>query len=722
MECEYLAHSAHDGCPAQTYLNHVQNVHDDAVRYAKEAAAFAANQEDGIALVSAVENAASLHDLGKLEEENQTALHAGNQPHLPINHTDAGTALLLHENRMYSAICVMSHHRGLPDLPKESIRGSEAFRDTEIAAATDRKLPELKAIHQDLFGEKATDEQPAAGCRSVFMRMALSCLADADHGDTARHYGQEPMDGRQNELHPAQRLQALNAYVSGLQADDERSRLRTQMYQCCRDSQANDPIVACDSPVGSGKTTAVMAYMLSQAEKHHLRRIFVVLPFTSIISQSVETYRRCLVLPGEDPNEIVAEVHHRVDFESENVRHLSTLWKAPVVVTTAVAFFEALASNRPSTLRRLHELPGSAIFVDEAHAALPSHLLPVAWKWINCFADEWNCHWVLASGSLNRFWTIQQIAAAGIRQVPDLVHNALRSALEQYEQDRIRFLWNPSLMTSEELAQWVNSFPGPRLLIVNTVQSAAVIAKTMMEQHGCQRVEHLSTALTARDRAKTLARVRQRLKDTSDCDWTLVATSCVEAGVDFSFAVGFRETASLSSLIQASGRVNRNGKMKNALMWSFGLNYADDASLKEHPIIKHAATVLTKEFLEKDRPILPASVTDSIQLELARYGEHQTNLLKDDDSLFFTQVEDTFQVIDNHCVPALVQIALDEDVSIHAISRKQMQMDTVQIPQYRIKDWNVQPIQNDLFRWTLAYDGFLGYMAGVLSINDLLIF
>ena len=722
MECEYLAHSAHDGCPAQTYLNHVQNVHDDAVRYAKEAAAFAANQEDGMALVGAVENAASLHDLGKLEEENQAALHVGNQPHLPINHTDAGTALLLHEDKMYSAVCVMSHHRGLPDFPKESIRGRRAFRDADIAAATDSKLPELKAIHQDLFGEKAADEQPTAGCRSVFMRLALSCLADADHGDTARHYGQEPMDGRQNELHPAQRLQALNAYVSGLQADDERSRLRTQMYQCCRDSQTNHPIVACDSPVGSGKTTAVMAYMLSQAEKHHLRRIFVVLPFTSIISQSVETYRRCLVLPGEDPKEIVAEVHHRVDFESENVRHLSTLWKAPVVVTTAVAFFETLASNRPSTLRRLHELPGSAVFVDEAHAALPSHLLPVAWKWINCFADEWNCHWVLASGSLNRFWTIQQIAAAGIRQVPDLIHNALRSALAQYEQNRIRFLWNPSLMTSEELAQWVNSFPGPRLLIVNTVQSAAVIAKTMMERHGCPKVEHLSTALTARDRARTLARVRQRLQDTSDCDWTLVATSCVEAGVDFSFAVGFRETASLSSLIQASGRVNRNGKMKNALMWSFGLNYADDASLKEHPIIKHAATVLTKEFLEKDRPILPTSVTASIQLELARYGEHQTNLLKDDDSLSFAQVEDTFRVIDNHYVPALVQTALDEDVSIHAISREQMQMDTVQIPQYRIKDWKVQPIRDELYRWTLAYDSFLGYMAGVLSINDLLVF
>lgn len=721
MDKAYLAHSAHDGFPAQTYLNHVQNVHDDAVRYAKEASAFAENQADGIALVNAVANAASFHDLGKLEEENQAALHAGNQPHLPINHTDAGTALLLQENRMYSALCVMSHHRGLPDVPKEFSHGSRAFRDTDIATATDNKLPKLKAIHQELFREKTAVEQPAAGCCSVFMRLALSCLADADHGDTARNYSQESIEEKQRELRPAERLQALNAYVSGLQAEDERSRLRTQMYQCCRDSKINDHVVACDSPVGSGKTTAVMAYMLSQAEKHHLRRIFVVLQFTNIISQSVKTYRRCLVLPGEDPKETVAEVHHRVDFESESVRHLSALWRAPVIVTTAVAFFETLASNRPSTLRRLHELPGSAIFVDEAHAALPSHLLPVAWKWINCFADEWNCHWVLASGSLNRFWTIEQIAAAGKRQVPDLIHNTLRSALAQYERDRIQYPWNPSLLTSEELAQWVNAFPGPRLLIVNTVQSAAVIAKTMMKLYGRNQVEHLSAALTARDRAKTLAHVRQRLGDTSDCDWTLVATSCVEAGVDFSFAVGFREMASLSSLLQASGRVNRNGKMKNAPMWSFVLNYTDDILLQEHPIIKHAAVVLNKEFFEKGRPILPISVTDSIQLELARYGERKTNLLKDDDHLSFVQVEDAFRVIDNHSVSALVQTASDEDISIHEINRQQVQMDTVQIPQYRINDWNVQSIRDELYRWTLAYDSFLGYMAGVLSLNDLLI-
>ena len=51
-------------------------------------------------------------------------------------------------------------------------------------------------------------------------------------------------------------------------------------------------------------------------------------------------------------------------------RYLTALWKAPIIVTTAVTFFETLASNSPSTLRRLHNLPGSGIFVDESHAAL----------------------------------------------------------------------------------------------------------------------------------------------------------------------------------------------------------------------------------------------------------------------------------------------------------------------------------------------------------------
>lgn len=253
-----------------------------------------------------------------------------------------------------------------------------------------------------------------------------------------------------------------------------------------------------------------MAYALSQAISRKSRRIFVVLPFTNIIRQSVEIYRKALPLPGENPEDVVAELHHRADFESEETRALTAQWKAPIVVTTAVAFFETTASCMPAALRRLHELPGSVIFVDEAHAALPVKLLPTAWHWMQVLADEWSCHWILASGSLVEFWKLEELSETQ-RMVPRIVNIELRNRLISYETNRIKFLCKPEPLDRVQLVKWVASVPGPRLVIMNTVQSAAVIAEDMRAYYGegqsCK-VLHLSTALEAEHRDKTIRGVR----------------------------------------------------------------------------------------------------------------------------------------------------------------------------------------------------------------------
>ena len=152
------------------------------------------------------------------------------------------------------------------------------------------------------------------------------------------------------ELRAEERLKQLDTYVKSLETSDPRSQLRSQMYEKCRNSVQTSQFVSCDSPVGSGKTTAVMAHLLKQASSRRLRRIFVVLPFTTIITQSVDVYRRALTLPGEDPEKVVAELHSRADFEDKETRYLTSLWRSPIIVTIAVAFYEMLASNYPSTL------------------------------------------------------------------------------------------------------------------------------------------------------------------------------------------------------------------------------------------------------------------------------------------------------------------------------------------------------------------------------------
>ena len=708
----WLAHSAKNGIPAEPYRKHIERVTELSGRFAAELEPYAV--KDGALLRSVLCSAASLHDLGKLDTQNQAALQSGKLKSLPVHHQDAGAAYFLQPDTLspYTALLIRSHHIGYPDFTNEANRGNLFLRDETVAKHVDNTMGELLERHRE-----STDSLPPAPTGIIssdapmLLRIMLSCLADADHTGTAVNYGQATM-APTVPLRPAERLAQLDRYVASLPSDDgERSRLRRQMYEHCRDAELTDWIASCDSPVGSGKTTAVMAHLLKQAAHRGLRRIFVVLPYTNIIEQSVAVYRKALVLPGEDPEEVVAELHHKAAFESEDIRHLTALWRAPIIVTTAVGFFETLAACRPAELRRLHELPGSAVFVDEAHAAVPVKLLPLTWHWMNVLANEWKCYWVLASGSLSRFWQIEELASGISRRIPEIADAKLRQELAAYETGRISYRCNLTPLDCDGLADLVMSQPGPRIVIMNTVQSAAGLALHISRCFGRECVEHLSTALTPNDRAITLERVQNRLKDTTDCNWVLVATSYVEAGMDFSFRTGFREIGSLLSLLQAAGRVNRNGGYPDAVVWSFCVT--DTAPFQKNPGVENAAMVL-KGYLRSGITPSPGLSTQSIQDELRLYGATIKDLLKYENQLCFKTIEDQYNVIDSNAVPVIIDPEIAAAVTTECVNWKMIQQHAVQINEYRLKKLNVPQIAEGLYRWSYNYDNFIGYMAGLL--------
>ncbi|MEI3072495.1 MAG: DEAD/DEAH box helicase [Oscillospiraceae bacterium] len=713
-----LAHSARKKYPPQTYEAHVRGVCERAGKYAAEAECYSV-KANGI-LSTIVRDSALLHDLGKLEERNQSVLReqSRRRRHLPVDHTDAGSAALQKMGSGCAAMLVYSHHQGLPDLSTEFVaRGCSIFRNgnAEVRAETDAALPALLRQHEALFPRKPNKEvQAYDGDPAVFLRMALSCLADADHGDTAAAFGQT--EKAMPELRPQERLAALDHYVSKFGETDERSSLRRELYQSCRSAEAHSGFSVCGSPVGSGKTTAVMAHLLEQACKRNARRIFVVLPYTSIIRQSVDIYRKALVLPGETPEDVVAELHSRADFEDIETRYLTALWRAPIVVTTAVAFFETLSSHNPAALRRLHELPGSLIFVDEAHSALPIRLLPLAWHWMNVLADEWSCYWVLASGSLVRYWELQPLSGLSMPQpeIAELVRPDLQRELSRYESSRITFRWREKPIGRKELPKWVQEAPGPRLLILNTVQSAAVIAADMAAEFGQTHVEHLSTALTPEDRGNTIDRIRRRLADPDDADWTLVATSCVEAGVDFSFRTGFREISSLLSLLQAAGRVNRHGRNTEAVMWSFSLQ--DDSMLPKNPALDVSAAVL-RSYFQKRLPITPELSTRSMQDELVRDDSCMSaicDFAELEAAQQFRTLAQKFRVIDQKTVLAVPDDSMASAIAEGRASWQELQRHAVSVRKEKIVLWHLREIADGIYQWTLGYDSFLGYMHGVL--------
>lgn len=753
----YLAHSARPdkNIPAQEYGEHIHASRGLARQYAEECGCY--SKLYGEALVATATHAGEFHDLGKLDDANQKVLGGTGGGRLPVPHVDAGAAHLLKRGdqaSMYAALICYAHHRGLPSLPEEINRSQHWMRDASLEwrAHTDANLAEYLRRHRQCV--EAADRPIPIGLQTkrlqLLWRLALSCQADGDHGDTSRHY-ESALTNTAPLLRARERLAALDAYVAGLHdrgKNAPRTELRQEIYDACRGADTRPQLYACDAPVGSGKTTSVMAHLLKAACDKGLRRIFVVLPYTNIITQAVEVYRKALVLPDENPDEIVAEHHHKADYAAPDSRQFAMLWQAPIVVTTAVQFFETLASNMPADLRKLHRLPGSAVFLDEAHAALPAHLWPQAWLWLKELSEYWGCHFIFASGSLTRFWELPDFHPQNEAQqanppiLPDLISHASRAQALDQEQVRIVYRTKTDPLELGSLVEWVGQHGGPRLLVMNTVQSAAAVAREMANRYGCGRVEHLSTALTPADREITLNCVKQRLTNSSDSNWTLVATSCVEAGVDLSFHVGFRERAGLMGLIQLGGRVNRGHERDCAEVWDFQI--IPGTLLRSHPRFKTAARVLGELFQEGN--VAPDFCKEALKREIRWDNALNDELLRAENTgdsrvTDFPKVAELFRVIDSNTVTVVIACDLQEQLQLgnwcskppckrdycartqHERQKKGkwcgtdvLQKHSVQIWGWRAEELRLEefPKFPGVYGWGLAYDSFLGYMTGLL--------
>lgn len=666
--------------------------------------------------------------MGKVDDENQAVLTGQKKSKkLPKNHVDSGVAHVwqLGKNNLsalLAAIVAYAHHIGLQSKAGEEAKGSKKYRDENLIDYIAKHLPDYLERHRAVIDEWQNQIKPSLPKieqQALFLRFALSCLADADHGDTARHYG-EPQTNQTFSLKAAERLTVLDTYVASLAKDNAnelRTQLRNSVYEACKEASTEPSLYACDSPVGTGKTTAVMAHLLNAAQAKGLQRIFVVLPFTNIIDQSVDTYRKALVLEDENTENIIAAHHHRADFSSPESRQYTYLWQAPIVVTTAVQFFETLASNRPAALRKLHQLAGSAIFIDEAHAALPSHLWPQAWQWLRQLSQDWGCHIVLASGSLTRFWELEDFVNPPVK-LPELIKQEIRQQCLQLEQARVKPETHEETVNLTALVEWVFDKPGPRLLILNTVQSAAATAQYIAEHHTRAKVEHPSTALTPLDRNKTLEKVKARLKDKQDNDWVLVATSCVEAGVDLSFKIGFRERCSLVSLLQTAGRINRENLETEAVVWDFSLKFVD--GLKKHPAFDDSARILGELF--ESGEVSPEFCCEALKREIRQSTPKEIvkQLEKAEKNLDFPEVEQLFKVISSYTITVLVDDEIiDRLKNWQPVSRDEIQKNSVQIWSYKKEDWGVSEIPNrpELF-YGLNYDNFIGYMKGGLASEN----
>jgi len=750
----WLAHSAPPKLPSkgpQSYENHVAGVRLGAGLRAERMLRFAAGPQTSAIpeLLASLDFAAEFHDLGKLDDDIQDVLRSGRGGRLKWDHMDAGIAHAMAQKQSTAAWLIRAHHSpGLSSEPDEMIgfgvaplrgrrdRKAESGYHDEQVVRTDACLSEYVHRHQQACGSSSAIA-PSKLPHGLTLRLLLSCLVDADHTDTAVWDG-EPVANEAPPVKWKEVRDALDRHLADLESDSdetEKNQMRSQFYAVAASRHFDERIIACEAGVGLGKTTSVTRHLLNYAEKEELRHMFVVAPYTNILRQTARTFKRALGDLATD--ELLSENHHRAEFADVSSRQYSALWKAPITLTTTVQFFETLASNHPAQLRKLHELPGSVIFLDEAHAALPAAFWPQAWRWLQNLTEEWNCRIVVASGSMIRFWENAKIITPAVK-LPELTPNKVMTDNRTMESQRVQFEKLPggainTVQLAELMAAKAEEGTGPILCILNTVQSAAVIAHALAKtldgfdalESGVhpplaeRRVLHLSTALSPLNREMILQEIEARTK-ACRADWILVATSCVEAGVDLDFHTGYRERCSVASLIQTSGRVNRHGTRMGSVLYDFTV--IGDNLLTLHPAFKVSAKIVETMWSAIVAPdAVPSQlVTLAMQLEIKEGKGLSESIIKLENAHDYPAVADGFRMITSDTRTVVV----DKDIIKRMENRElvpwpEIMRNSVQLWSNRIKDLGMAPVHpgSDLYVWNNLYDTqLLGVMNGILPL------
>lgn len=720
-----------------------------------------------------------LHDMGKLDESIQRIFRGEESGRLPVDHIEVGVAVAEEMKNELLGWLIRGHHApGLPsrktekyfikqlrqkyqfDLKPYCLRGWRHTRDKLTAdwekhkiaiVTTNERIETYKQRQIESCGEwpKLSQHLPTS---NLTPRLMLSCLVEADHSSAACYSQDIPMIRFKPAVtHWQQRLQVLNGYISDVVAsspdsESERNQMRGEFYHRCFDGALFDSrLVACSAPVGLGKTTSVMAYLLRCAVKHNSSRIFVIAPFSNIIDQTVKVLRKAVVLKGEDAESVVVAHHHKADFSSKDMRQYAASWQAPIVVTTSVQFFETLAASSPSKLRKLHNVVGAAIFIDESHACLPAELLDISWCWMKQLADNWRCQFVYSSGSMVKFWEDEYLVSQNIQKLPDLLPDSLKEKSQQVEGQRVIYDRIADSLKRDELIELIRSDKTwgevikeekpSCLVILNTVQSAAVIANELALQSADKNntlanksVLHLSTSLAPKDRDVMLEEIvrRQGATEWDTKPWYLIATSCVEAGVDLDFAVGFRERCSVTSFLQVSGRINRHGRRTYGQLIDFSI-FAEDG-LNQHPGFKESSDIFEQLWEELNADDIDGSelCTKAIRKELSRFPakkEKSKMLLAEEIKQSFQEVSNEYRIIDSDTVTVIVNKDLVANLEKGVpVSWSIIQENSVQLWMNNIKKLGLKEIagcqKDGIYSWIDRYEydaDFLGIMGGILN-------
>lgn len=351
------------------------------------------------------------------------------------------------------------------------------------------------------------------------------------------------------------------------------------------------------APTGIGKTMTSLDFVLKlrekiEAEEGYLAQIIYGLPFINIIEQALSEYEATLGkekiighyqfadIFGKDDASLNRGSDEVVSYSKQ--RMAWDTWQSDVVITSFVQLFETLIGNRNKLLKKFHHFADSIIILDEVQT-LSIEKLPLIGAALYFLCKHLNARVLIMTATQPKIFELME------RELHISIDDSRLKPLNLLIRDSEVFsCFNrtkiiPKIESEIDNDDFIELFDAnwtsekSCLIVVNKVSRSIELFNKMCELKKKQKFDnpilYLSTNITPRERRKRVHWLKYKMK--YGAKPILISTQVVEAGVDLDFDMGFRDLGPIDSIVQVSGRINRENSVERKGAPLFIVDFGD---------------------------------------------------------------------------------------------------------------------------------------------------
>ena len=555
------------------------------------------------------------HDLGKANKAFQDKLEM--QPNKHVDHSSAGARYLfqniqaclkkssipLADRVLFQEISayVISAHHGMYNIPLQDedvqaerfafnklrhriIEGiaNEPYQEDILPFAQELEdelriygykdlndlIEKAFANYQQAWSKLSwSDESEKEYYSGCFIRMYLSFLKNADILDTINAYGLliEPLKDEEKQKLNESYLEAIERkYRSFSHPTTRLNEIRSQIGERVKSRGEKDStgIYRLDLPTGAGKTNLSMRYAFHQLIDQNKSRFFYITPFLSVLEQNASEIRKVIGEVGvlEHHSNVVKQTDDNDEKGAAMSNYLIESWDSQTILTSMVQFFQTLFKTKSANIRRFSSLANSVLILDEVQS-LPIEVTTLFNLTMNFLNKVMNTTIILCTATQPTYDSAaikHKLSYGGkygeAADIVELTHDEK----EVFSRTELRkFDENNQHSNLSDLVGFVLENDESILAIFNTKKTVDKFYM-MLEELTDRPIYQLSTNMCAQHRLDIISEIKQHLK--KGIPIICISTQLIEAGVDIDFNRVIRSYAGVDSIVQASGRCNREGK------------------------------------------------------------------------------------------------------------------------------------------------------------------